>query len=284
MVTANSISGGRTSAYIEANYPADVSVFALVCVDDHNCAGKLKLDKKLVQMANDRLQKTSSHWGEFIATTEDPIILNTIFDLEQFTGREITWVRGMSWEQMMNQKQAIPNMAKRFCSHIMKITPIFEYLYLNNMIPCEMRIGYRYDEMERVETLTDTFDFPYKCEYRGEKLGWQHRWKEIQWRNGSFPLVEDKILHHHVQSFWKDKNVRFAEDSNCQNCFWKQPQQLRKNFDTNPAIMKWGGVQEAIRGNTFKENRSLFQIAQDGIQLDFIFGGGSGCQAGFCTD
>lgn len=280
-LTCNSLSGGKTSSYIEVHYPADVSIFALVCVDDHNCRGKL--DRKLVQMANERLEKTSSHWGEFVATTEDPIILKTIFDLEQFTGREITWVRGMSWEKMMDQKQAIPNMAKRFCTHIMKITPIFEYLYMKDMLPINMRIGYRYDELERVEKFTDTFKYAYKCEQRG-KNGWQHRWKEIIWRTGSFPLVEDKIMHHHVKGYWLDKNVPFADDSNCQNCFWKKEQQLRKNFDNNKAIMCWAGVQEAIRGHTFKEKHNLFQIANMGIQTDFNFGTGSGCQAGFCTD
>ena len=30
MITVNSVSGGKTSAYIAANYPADYDVFALV--------------------------------------------------------------------------------------------------------------------------------------------------------------------------------------------------------------------------------------------------------------
>ena len=37
MKTVNSISGGKTSAYIAANYPADYNVFALVRTDDKSC-------------------------------------------------------------------------------------------------------------------------------------------------------------------------------------------------------------------------------------------------------
>ena len=37
MVKVNSVSGGQTSAYIAANYPADYNVFALVRTNDKNC-------------------------------------------------------------------------------------------------------------------------------------------------------------------------------------------------------------------------------------------------------
>jgi len=36
MKTVNSLSGGKTSAYLAAHFPADLDVFALVCIDDHN--------------------------------------------------------------------------------------------------------------------------------------------------------------------------------------------------------------------------------------------------------
>ncbi len=279
MKTCNSISGGQTSSYIEVNYPADISVFSLVCVDDHNATGKI--DKKIKQMVNDRLQKYSAHYGEFISTTEDPVILKTIFDLEQMTGREITWLRGISWEQMMDQQKAIPNQAWRFCTYWMKIKPIFEFLYLYHELPVKMRIGYRYDEKERIDTFTTLMKFAFQC---SQKNVWRNNWKEMIWREGHFPLVEDKIFHKQIKDFWIDKDIVFPEDSNCQNCFWKDPQQLRKNFDTNPGIMLWSAVQESIRGNTFKKEMSLLEIARLGIQLDFNFGTGSGCQAGFCTN
>ena len=57
MKTVTSVSGGKSSAYIAANYPSDFLVFALVCIEDRNCTPK---DKKLVQMVSDRIVTTSN--------------------------------------------------------------------------------------------------------------------------------------------------------------------------------------------------------------------------------
>lgn len=282
MKTVNSLSGGKTSSYLAANYPADLEVFALVCIDCHN-AGKA-IDKKLMQMANDRLQKYCSHQKTFVATSEDPIILKTMLDLEQLLGREIIWLRGIGWEDMLSAKKAIPNMDKRFCTTILKMIPIFEFLYLHHQLPVEMRIGYRYDEMERAEKFSESIHNPTYCQYRPKSNTWVHRWQDILWRVAAFPLIENKVHHHHVQQYWQDKRIVFPKDSNCQNCFWKAPQQLRKNYDTNPDVMKWAAIMEVLYDHTFKEDYSLLQIQKMGVQLDFFFGTGSGCQAGFCTD
>jgi len=282
MKTVNSLSGGKTSSYLALHYPADLEVFALVCIDDHNAG--TRVDRKLMQMANDRLQKYCSHQKPFVATSEDPVILKTMFDLEQVLGREIIWLRGMGWEDMLRAKKAIPNIDKRFCTTILKIIPIFEFLYFYNQIPVKMRMGYRYDEPERAGNFSDVLHYPTYCQYRPNSNTWVHRWQDITWRIGEYPLIRDKVHHHHIQQYWQDKPIIFPLDSNCQNCFWKSEQQLRKNYDTNPSIMKWAAVQEDLYHHTFKEDYSLLEIAKMGIQLDFHFGTGSGCQAGFCTD
>jgi hypothetical protein len=282
MQTVNSLSGGKTSSYLAIHYPADYELFALVCVDDHN-AGK-DLPRWLVQKVNDRLQKTSAHWPEFRATTEDPKTITAILDLEQMIGREIIFLRGMGWEEMMKNRKAVPNRQRRFCTSVMKIQPIFEYCYLNTNLPIEMRIGYRYDELERADTFTTQMKYATHCEYQPGSSRWIHRWSTIEWRVGRFPLIEDKVLPFQIQNFWASENIAFPEDSNCQNCFWKPEQQLRKNMETNRTIMQWAKVQEEIFGYTFRDEYSLLEIEKMGIQQDFAFGVGSGCQAGFCTD
>lgn len=282
MLTVNSLSGGKTSSYLAYHFPADLEIFSLVCIDSHN-AGK-RLDKKLVQMANDRLQKYCSHQKEFVATSEDPIILKTMFDLEQIIGREIVWLRGIGWEQMLEVKQAIPNISKRFCTTILKMQPIFEFLFMYYSLPVKMRVGYRYDEIERMERFTNTWKYSTHCEYRTKSDTWIHRWKELLWRIGDFVLIDNKVNHKQIIDFWKPFNIEFSLDSNCQNCFWKEAQQLRKNFDINPEIMYWSAIQEDLYGYTFKEKSSLLEISKLGLQLDFNFGTGSGCQAGFCHD
>lgn len=304
MKTVNSLSGGKTSSYLEVHYPADISVFALCCIDDHNAG--IHIDKKLKQMVNDRLQKYCPHWPEFRATSEDPKILKVIFDLEQMTGREIIWLRGMGWEQMLQIKQAIPNLKKRFCTTILKMIPIFEFLFKYHELPVKMRIGYRYDEKERMNDFDQIFRHPVRCDLYDSKeeifdqtRNWVlsnaarelasggyslQRSEDFIWRVGDFVLIEDKVTHYRIHKYWSDKTINFPEDSNCLNCFWKQPEQLRKNYDTAPAIMKWAAVQEVLFDHTFKTEMSLLDIQKLGIQLDFFYGTGAGCQAGFCTN
>lgn len=281
MKTVNSLSGGKTSSYIAVHYPADYDVFALCCIDSHN-AGR-GIDKKMKQMVNDKLQKYCRHMPEFVATSEDPKILKVMFDLEQMIGREIVWLRGNGWEEMIRMKKAIPNQAKRFCTTMLKMQPIFEFLYNHTELPVKMRIGYRYDEMERAERLNEFYKFAHVCEWKDKSCRWMNRWKEVRWRIGEFPLIDNKITHFQINQYWQGKGIVFPDDSNCLNCFWKREEQLRKNFDTDNAIMQWAKIMEDMQGNTFK-SMSMAQIEHLAIQLDFIYGTGSGCQAGFCTD
>lgn len=280
MKTVNSLSGGKTSSYIAVHYPADYEVFALCCIDCHNAGGKIS--KEMKQMVNDRLQKYCPHQPEFKATSEDPKILKVMFDLEQRIGREIIWLRGDGWEKMIRFKKAIPNKSKRFCTTILKMQPIFEFLYRYTELPVEMRIGYRYDESERAESMTDMFSFPYMCQYQQKSNRWIQRWKEIPWRVGRFPLIEDKKFHLDIVRYWENDPIEFPEDSNCLNCFWKQPEQLSENFRTNNAIMQWAKIQEELQGRTFKENMNFHQIERIPKQFSFQYGTGAGCQAGFC--
>lgn len=283
MKTVNSLSGGKTSSYIAVHYPADFEIFAICCIDCHN-AGR-NIDKKMKQMVNDKLEKHNPFGDvrEFVATSEDPKVLKVMFDLEQMIGREIIWVRGMGWEQMMRWKKAVPNMAKRFCTTWLKMLPIFQYLFGNTDLPVRMRIGYRHDEMERADNLDEYFKLPNSCQYQPKSNRWIRRWFEYHWRVGEFPLIGDMVTHYNIQEYWKDKGIDFPKDSNCLNCFWKQPQQLRRNFDTDESIMWWSAIMEDMMGYTFKEKLTLRQISELPIELDFFEGGGAGCQAGFCT-
>jgi hypothetical protein len=102
MQTVTSISGGRTSSYIAANYKSDYNLFSLVCVDDIKCGHK---DKFFMNYANNKLSKYCSDYGEVLGTAEDPIIFQTIYELEQFIGKEIIWLRGESFDQLIKKKR-----------------------------------------------------------------------------------------------------------------------------------------------------------------------------------
>lgn len=298
MITVNSVSGGKSSAYITANYQSDIEIFSLVCADDHKLANE---DKKLMQMANDRLEKTSARWGEFIGTTEDPIIIKTIFDLEQFTGKEIIWVRGESFDDLIDRKQMIPNKLTRMCTHEMKMKPIFEHLFLNYGFdarpmktpkfskerpylcnnPIQMKVGYRYDEKHRCDTFTTDFEIATQCANFGKRKMRNCIFKD--WRVGVFVLVEDMITVFHVQKYWKDKPVHFAEESNCNNCFWKPWERLQQLYMKREALRNWTIEKEKKIGHTFHHQMSVEEIIKMPIQTG-LFDVGFVCNSGNCHD
>lgn len=271
MKTINSLSGGKTSSYMAVHYPSDYEIFALVTIDDHKCTPK---DAKLVQMVSDKLGK------QFIATAEDDKTLVVMLELEQKIGREILWVSGNSFEQV-NKKMTggggLPNMMWRFCTTELKMRPIWDWWYLNIGEKVKMNIGIRYDEMERAERIRNTF--------KGVvgKRGTRNKWEEIEWREASFPLIENRIMHPTVVKWANVSGLDFPADSNCVGCFHKGIQQLRKNWDDNQLKMQWFADQET-KAKRWKKEMNYEQIRKQLLQSEFDFGGGAGCNAGFCTD
>ncbi len=265
------------------HYPADVNIFSLVCIDDDNSRPN---DEKMIQMVNDRLEKYGflQKYGEFKATAEDDKILKVIFDLEQLIGSEIVWVRHHSFDKWIDKKGMLPNLGMRYCTTELKIIPICEFVVQNiTDYPVFMNKGIRYDEKERMKVGKER-------EYYNEiitgksKNGKRNKWTEFFWAVANYPLIYDKITHPRIYHFWSKKNIEFPKDSNCIGCFWKDVQQLRKNWDDQPKKMEWFSNQEKRKNHFFKPGIDYSDIKNIGLQLDFEFGTGSGCQAGFCTD
>jgi hypothetical protein len=271
MKTINSLSGGKTSSYLAKHFPADFNLFSLIRIEDKRCAPK---DKNLVQFISDKIGQ------EFIATAESDITLKAVIDLEQLIGKEIIWVTGRTFEQV-NRKatggKGLPNQQWRFCTTEMKMRPIWDWWYKNINEKVKMGIGFRYDEMERADRLSTTFKG-----IVGQSPNGRNKWQEIEWREGYFPLIENKITHYDVKKWADTTSLIFPADSNCVGCFHKPMQQLRKNWDLETDKMQWFAEQEKFA--TWKKEGSYFQFKEIGLQMDFNFGTGSGCQAGFCTD
>jgi hypothetical protein len=95
-------------------------------------------------------------------------------------------------------------------------------------------------------------------------------------------LIENKVTHLQVKKWADSTNLIFPSDSNCVGCFHKPLQQLRKNWDLETEKMQWFSDQE--KKAKWKKEATFAQIKTIGLQTDFNFGTGSGCQAGFCTD
>lgn len=140
-----------------------------------------------------------------------------------------------------------------------------------------MGIGFRYDEKERADRFSTIF--------KGitGKRGTRNRWEEIEWRDGYFPLIENRINNIDVVKWAFSSGLKFPPDSNCVGCFHKPIQQLRKNFDEEPMKMRWFSEQETEK-KRWKKEMMYNQVKGIGLQMDFFFGTGSGCDAGYCTD
>lgn len=287
MKTINSLSGGKTSSYLAVNYPVDHNIFSLVRIDDEKCKPS---DIKMIQLVNDKLEKYGylEKYGEFVATAEDDKILKVMFDLEQMIGSEIVWVCHHSLDKWIDKKGMLMNMTMRYCTTETKIIPICEWVVNELMLkgdfqPVFMNQGIRFDEFERAKTGLGR-------EYRNKIItgksnnGKRNKWTEYFWAVANYPLIDDEIFHFSIQEFWKEKEIDFPIDSNCIGCFWKDVQQLRKNWDDHPNKMEWFSYQEKRKNHFFKPNINYDQIKEVAIQQEFNFGTGSGCQAGFCTD
>jgi hypothetical protein len=278
MKTVNSISGGKTSAYIAANYKADYNVFALVRSSDEKIKFK---DRKLASIVEDRIQKP------FIATLEDDIIVNTILDLEQYIGQEITWVSGETFDDVITKKKALPNIVMRFCTTEMKIVPIKDWWkkHINEVV--EMRIGYRANEIGRASTMLD------KCDKNGiehdmfvtGKSKVNNKWSLLPFRVPKFPLIEDVIYKDNVDSYWKDKPVRFAPINNCVGCFHRSFALLSKMKDWHYDKMEWFNGKENETGRRFKSEFEYQEVMKSKLSLELFpeeWGGNDGCESGYC--
>jgi len=270
MIKVNSLSGGKTSSYMAVHCPADYNIFALVRIEADYCKPK---DESIVKYVSDKIGM------DFIATAESDKTLYVVRDLEQLIGKDIKWVTGDTFESVIFKKKALPNMMWRFCTTQMKMQPIFDYCQNEIKEVVNMHIGFRFDEQERVNKENTKFKT-----IIGQSENGRNKWAEIYWRELIYPLISMRITNYDVTQWAKSTNLIFPKDSNCVGCFWKPIQQLRKNWDEEPQKMRWFAEMETKMKRKFKKEMSYNNVKKIGLQQDFIFGAGAGCQAGYCTD
>jgi len=280
MKTVNSISGGKTSAYIAAHYPADYDVFSLVRTDDKNC---MFPDSKIRQEISDKLGT------EFIGTLEDDMIIYTMLDLEQYIGRKITWVTGKTFDEVINRngKTYLPNVTQRFCTTEMKLKPIFEWWQKQIGKPIATRIGYRVNEQKRAKTMLSKLNENGLSTFKAivGKRKTQNKWADIEWQKPEFPLIKNQIWKDDIESYWKDKPVRFAYMNNCIGCFHRNPALLKLMSDKHPNKFDWFIEQEKDTGynvRTFKNGVTYEQIKNSFNQLPLFEDDFNDCDSGYC--
>jgi hypothetical protein len=276
MKTVNSLSGGKTSSYIAANYKADYNVFSLVRTDDKKC---LFPDAKIRQEVSDRLG------AEFIGTLEEDAIIYTMLDLEQYIGQKIDWVTGKTFDQVINRngKTYLPNVTQRFCTTEMKLQPIFNWWQNKFNEPVKMQIGYRANEGSRAKTMlfkTNQNGFSTFKAIVGKRKT-QNKWADIEWQKPMFPLIDNNIYKDKIEKYWKDKPVRFAYMNNCVGCFHRTPILLKHLSDKHPNKYQWFIDAEQDTA-TFKNGMNYEQIKNSFKQTKLFEDDFNECDSGYC--
>jgi hypothetical protein len=279
MKTVNSISGGKTSAYIAKHYPADINIFSLVRIEDTDNLWMKGKDEKTRQLISDRIGQ------EFIGTAEMDDIIYTILDLEQFVGSEIKIITGDTFEQVIKRNyNYLPNKMTRYCTVEMKLKPIFNYLKENTELPVEMRIGFRPNELKRAEGVLARAE-PNGIEHFKTiigKAGTRNKWGKVPYRICKFPLIENNIAKDVIYNYWNDKSVRFAYRNNCVGCVNRQPLMISHMASKDLDKVKWFEKQEIKTGNRFLSDVSFEKILKFGIQNTFFDDDFNECDSGFC--
>lgn len=300
MKKVNSLSGGKTSSYLAVHYPADYNVFSLVCIDDKECAPK---DKLLGQYVNDKLKAFVGLYGDFIATAEDDATIKAMMDLEQLLGQEIFWVRGRSFDEIIDigSKTRLPTWARRYCTTQMKIEPIFTWCFQNIGERCEMRIGFRFDEFARMERFFNnsnptTTKVPISCRISNRRQSHE----EFNWRFCSFPLIRDGISKKDIDLYWEvngwiggnlfeeRRQIQFPKISNCVGCFHKKVDTLSIMAAMHPEKMAWFSRQEDKGKGTWLDSRleykTIIENSDNYWIPEMLSEDGAACDSGGCHD
>lgn len=297
MITVNSISGGATSSYIAMNYKADYNIFSLVCIDDYKSMPK---DNFISNYVNEKLKDYIPIYGEFIATAEDDRTIEALIDLEQLMGKPITWVRGRSFDNILNDKcnNMLPSWSKRYCTAEMKVKPIFDYWFKKIGVQVNMRIGFRFDEYARAEKFLQNKAgynrFPVSCSVSSKK----QKHEEIYWRYCSMPLIKDGITKDVINEYWKnkkipanlfrkEKKIDFPIISNCIGCFHKKPDTLAIMSNMHPEKFNWFIKQEKEFNSYWLDSKLSYEIIKKNSEYyipEMLNEKGAACDSGGCTD
>jgi len=278
--TVNSLSGGRTSSYMAVHYPADYNVFAVVCIDDPECAPE---DPAVLRYAQDKLSHSVWEHGEFIATGEDDRTLKAMMELEQVIGREIIWLRGKSYDDVIDDgtKTWLPSWARRYCTTQMKLIPIFKWWFRELGEKVDMRIGFRANEFKRMLDFFNysdptNFKYPVSCSTMGQR---KQRHDTFNWRYCSMPLIQDGITEAMIKDFWAnhripanlfepERQMVFPAVSNCVGCFHKKPETLAAMAEINRNKMEWFARQEEKGKGTWLDSKQTYaEIIANRIEI-----------------
>lgn len=160
---------------------------------------------------------------------------------------------GEIFENVINEKKIIPNIAWRYCTETMKITPTKRYLKSKGIKQYVNYLGIRVDE--------------------------PIRYSKIMSRNSKnvyndMPLFYDNINKKMVDEFWQNMPFDLEHNSifgNCDLCFMKGKNKLINILREKPNLADWWIKQEKKVNNTFIKDYSYSTLLKLSKQPQFNF-------------
>lgn len=206
-----SFSGGRTSAYMlrhvldawEGSLPDDVFV---VFADTH------KERPETYEFVDD----CAREWGVEIHRVERP----------------------GGFEQLITDKNYLPNPVTRFCTTELKIRPMRDFMRERGFEHWDNVVGIRADEARRARKLL-----------AGEH---KQRWDHV------FPMLEAGVTEDDVMAFWRRQSFDLQlrqHEGNCDLCFLKGTDKRLAILSERPDLADWWIEQEERIGAQFRSGR-----------------------------
>lgn len=166
MITANSLSGGRTSSFMGLHFPADHDIFACVEQEAYKYTRETALARDKIVGLNEAQDWLRMFHPGFWMSAEDDLTLVAMHKLTQDLGLisghgakygKIQVVFAHNWGKTKYKtyddivKDFLPNSGKRLCTEVLKIEPMYNYIRsrISKVDPVEMRLGFRIDELDR---------------------------------------------------------------------------------------------------------------------------------------
>ena len=234
-----SFSGGRTSA-----------LMLRMILDAHG--GKLPADVH-VTFANtgkehpktlDFVKEVSERWNVCVRWLE--YVPNDYRKPKTF--REVTYEtasrNGEPFAALIGKRNYLPNVMARFCTQEMKILPMENFMRAQGYEEWGNVVGLRADEPHRVHRIKD---------------------RESERTTIYCPLYDAGITVQDVDAYWKASTFDLGVPrllGNCDLCFLKGKEKLRRIINADPLAAEWWIGQENRIGNQFHQRYTVRQLLE----------------------
>jgi 3'-phosphoadenosine 5'-phosphosulfate sulfotransferase (PAPS reductase)/FAD synthetase len=160
-------------------------------------------------------------------------------------------MREGGFDALITQRRFLPNPAMRFCTQALKIEPMRQFMLARGFTSWTNVVGIRADEPRRVA----------RVRQRETERPDKHYVTVL-------PLADSGTRRADVMAFWARQPFDLAlapHESNCDLCFLKSMNILRRIMREHPGRERWWIEQEARVGGRFQPHRPDFAAIYAGV-------------------